>query len=126
MRLTATSQANGAVSDAGYADLTVIRPVITVTKAAYLDDQSTLLTGSDRVLPAQFIQYKISVSNGGAAAASSVHVDDVLPAQLTYNTMTGDAAGWTFSGSGNTRAADLSGTMAAGASRYFWIRVQVK
>ena len=126
LRLMATSQFNGGVSDMGFADLTVIRPIIAVTKAAYLDNQSTLLTGSDRVLPGQFIQYKITVTNSGGTSATNVHVDDILPAALTYDAMTADAAGWTFTGSGNTRAADLGGTLAASGTRYFWIRVQVK
>lgn len=78
------------------------------------------------MLPGDFIQYRITVTNSGGAPASAVHIDDVLPATLTYHSMSADAAGWTFSGTGNTRAADLTGTLVVGNSRFFWIRAQVK
>lgn len=123
--LRARSVASSAVSDAGFADLTVIRASLTIAKVAYRDDQTTVIGGSDLVLPGEFIQYRITVTNAGSAAASSVHVDDVLPAQLAYASATGDAAGWSFSNSGNDLDADLSGTLAPGASRFFWVRVQV-
>lgn len=38
LRLRATSTTNGAVSDQGFADLTVVRPSLTVTKAAFRDN----------------------------------------------------------------------------------------
>lgn len=126
LRLRATSTTNGAVSDQGFADLTVVRPSLTVTKAAFRDNQTTAIGPSDRVLPGDFIQYRITVTNSGGAPASAVHIDDVLPATLTYHSMSADAAGWTFSGTGNTRAADLTGTLVVGNSRFFWIRAQVK
>ena len=123
--LDATSVANGATTDQGFADLTVIKASMSVTKEAYRDNQTTLLGGGDTALPGEFIQYKVTVTNGGTAAASTVHVDDLLPATLTYNTATGDLAGWTFTPSGNDLDADLTGTLAPAASRFFWIRVQV-
>ena len=123
--LTATSTGNVGVSDAGFADLTVIRPALSMAKAAYRDNQSTLLGVGDVVLPGEYIQYKITVSNGGAAAASVVHIDDLLPTEVTYQSATGDLAGWTFANTGNDVDADLTGTLAPSASRFIWIRVRI-
>jgi len=123
--LTATSVTDNGVDDQGAVDITVVRPALTVAKAAYRDDQTTLIGGSDEVLPGEFIQYRITVTNSGDAAASSVQIDDVLPGELTFISASGDLAGWTITNTGNTVEADLSGTLAAGASRYIWIRVQI-
>lgn len=122
--LRARSVASPATLDDGYADLTVIRPALAISKQAYRDDQSTLI-GAGTVVPGEFIQYRVTVTNSGSAAAASVHVDDLLPGELTFASASGDAAGWTFNNSGNDVNADLSGTLAVGASRYFWIRAQV-
>ena len=123
--LEARSVANGAITDQGFADLTVIKASMSITKQVYRDDQTTLLGGGDTVLPGEFIQYRVTVTNAGTAAASSVHVDDILPVELTYQSATGDLAGWTFMNTGNDLDADLTGALAPAASRFFWIRVQV-
>lgn len=125
VRLVARSVSDAGVSDDGSADLTVIRPALVVTKEAFRDDQSTAIGAADRVLPGEFIQYRVSVTNSGSAAATSVHVDDLLATELTYVSATGDAPGWTFASSGNDLDADLAGSLAAGANRFFWIRVSV-
>lgn len=128
--LRATSVGNNTVFDNGFADLTVIKPLLTIAKAAYRDDQVTLITGADRVLPAEYIQYRISVTNGGTAPASAVQLLDSLPAQLTYTSSAGDFAGWTITTSGAANyivTANLtSGPLAAGSTRYIWVRAQVK
>jgi hypothetical protein len=54
-----------------------------------------------------------------------VHVDDALPAQLTFASTSPDAAGWTLGNVGNNVTADLSGNLAVGASRFFWVRASV-
>ncbi len=122
--LLATSVANNSVSNTGSADLTVIKPSLTVSKVAYRDDQTTAV-GAGLVLPGEFIQYKITVTNTGAGPAASVQISDVLPAQLTFTSATGDVAGWTIGNSGATVTASLGGTLASSASRFIWIRVQV-
>lgn len=122
--LTARSVADPGVSDNGFADLTVIRPLLAITKEAYRDDQVTPI-GAGQVLPGEFIQYRVTVTNSGTADASGVHVDDLLPAEVTFASATGDAAGWTFANSGNDLDADLSGTLVPGASRFFWVRVSI-
>jgi len=126
LRLRATSVGDNTKTDDGTADLTVIRPAITVGKAAYRDDQVTLLGPTNVVLPNEAIQYKVSVSNGGASGAASVQIADNLPAELTFLSASGDLAGWTISNVGNNVSASLTGSLAAGATRFIWIRARVK
>jgi trimeric autotransporter adhesin len=126
LKLRATSVGDVSKTDDGTADLTVIRPAITVAKGAYRDDQVTLLGPTDNVLPNEAIQYKISVTNGGASGAASVNIADNLPAELTFLSATGDAAGWTIGNAGNNVTASLTGSLAAGATRFIWIRARVK
>ncbi len=123
--LTATSVGDNTKTDNGTADLTVIRPALSMAKAAYRDNQTTLLGGGDVVLPGEYIQYKITVTNNGAAPASVVHIDDLLPSEVTYQSAAGDLAGWTITNTGNDVVADLTGTLAAGTSRFIWIRVRI-
>lgn len=125
LTLTATSGNDNTKNDAGSYVITVIRSAVTITKVAYKDDQTTTV-GASKVLPGDYVQYKITVTNGGAAAASTVVVTDPLASQLSYDSATGDAAGWSFTPSGGGVQATLSCTLAAGASRYFWVRAQVK
>lgn len=123
--LTATSAANGSVSDNGSFDLTVIRSNVVITKVAYMDDQTTAI-GASLVVPGQYIQYKITVTNNGAAPASTVEITDPLATQLTYVSATPDAAGWTITTPSGVVTADLTGTLAAAGSRYIWVRARVK
>jgi uncharacterized repeat protein (TIGR01451 family) len=126
LKLRATSVGDNTKTDDGTADLTVIRPAISVAKAAYRDDQVTLLGAPDRVLPNEAIQFKISVTNSGTTAASSVAIDDGIPAEMTYLSSVGDAAGWTINFAGGNVNATLTGTLAVGATRFIWIRARVK
>jgi len=123
--LKARSVASPGTSNTGFADITVIRPLLTVLKVAFRDNQTTPI-GSGTVVPGEFIQYKITVTNSGSAPASVVHVADALATQLTFSGTTPDAAGWTLSNAGNNVTGDLTGTLAAGVSRFFWIRASVK
>ncbi|HEX8358929.1 MAG TPA: hypothetical protein VF613_02350 [Longimicrobium sp.] len=128
--LTATSGNGASQSDSGSRVVTVIRAAISMSKQAYLDNQTTELVAADRVLPGQYIQYKITVTNTGGAAATltgtGYGITDPLPSQVTYVSTSGDAAGWTISESSGTVSATLTGTLAPAASRFFWIRVQIK
>ena len=123
--LKARSTSSPGTSDNGFADLTVIRPSVTILKVAFRDNQVTPI-GTGTVVPGEFIQYKITVTNTGSAAASTVHITDALATQLTFASTTPDAAGWTLSNVGNNVTGDLTGTLAAGTSRFFWIRASVK
>ena len=126
VRLTAVSGTASTTSARGYTVARVVRASLQITKQAYRDDQTTLLAASDRVLPGQYVQYKITVASIGTSGAVTVHVADPLPTQLTYTAATPDAGGWTISSANATLTADLAGTLAAGQSRYFWVRVRVK
>ncbi len=124
--LAATSVNDGTATDDGFMDLTVIRPVVTIVKAAYRDDQSTVIGAGDTVLPGEFIQYLVTVTNGGSTNAVSVTVNDPLPAQVTYNTASNNVGTWSFVEAANTLDATLtSGPLAPAASVSFWIRVQI-
>ena len=113
----------GAAADSGFADLTVIRPSVTITKAAWEDDKSGPLAGNP--VPGDFIQYRIEVANNGSAAASSVVVTDDLPAEVTYDSTTDDGNWSSITFADPRVTANLSGTLAAGNSAVFWIRVQI-
>lgn len=135
LRLTATSGNTSTVSDVGNRVVRVIKAAISMTKQAYRDNQTTVIgTGTggntDRVLPGEYIWYRIAVTNNGLAAATltgtGYGVVDVLPGAVTYVSSTGDAAGWTISESAGTVSATLTGTLAPGATRFFWVRVQVE
>jgi uncharacterized repeat protein (TIGR01451 family) len=124
--LTATSANNASISDPGNYTVTVVRAALSIAKAAFRDNQTTAITASDLVLPGEYIQYRITVTNTGGAAATTVAVSDVLPAEVTYVSTSTDAAGWTINESAGTVSATLSGTLATSASRYFWVRVRIK
>jgi uncharacterized repeat protein (TIGR01451 family) len=125
--LLATSSNNAAISDPGSYTITVVKAQLTMAKTAYKDDQTTTINNTtDRVLPGQYIQYKVAVTNAGTAAAQTISVSDPLPSEVTYQSASGDAAGWTISNVAGTVTGALTGTLAPGATRYFWIRVQVK
>ena len=131
--LTATSTTDATKSDPGNRVVNVVRAAISMTKEVFQDNQTTPIGGplsSDRVLPGQYIQYKVTVTNTGGAAATltgtGFGITDALPSQVTYVSTSADAAGWTISQSSGTVSASLTGTLAPGTSRFFWIRVQVK
>jgi uncharacterized repeat protein (TIGR01451 family) len=126
IRLTATSTTTPATSDVGDATVHVVRAALSMSKEPYRDNKTTAITGTDRVLPGEYIQYKITVTSTGGASATTVQVSDPLPGQVTYSANTPDAAGWTISESGGTVSAALAGTLANGQSRFFWVRVRVK
>ncbi|HEX8275813.1 MAG TPA: hypothetical protein VF615_24470 [Longimicrobiaceae bacterium] len=125
LTLAATSSTDPSTTDTGSYTVTVIGASVSMSKEAFRDNQTTAIGAGDRVLPGEYIQYRITVTNTGASAASTVSVSDPLPAQVTYQSASGDAAGWTISESSGTVTAGLA-TLAPSASRFFWIRVRVK
>lgn len=125
LTLTATSSTDPSATDTGSYTVTVTGASISMSKEAFRDDQTTAIGAGDRVLPGEYVQYKITVTNTGASAASTISVSDPLPAQVTYQSAAGDVAGWTIGESAGTVTAGLA-SLAPSASRYFWIRVRVK
>ncbi|HEU0013996.1 MAG TPA: hypothetical protein VFQ45_09950 [Longimicrobium sp.] len=137
IQLTATSGDDAGVDDTGDYDITVTRPTMAMTKTAYkhdtvnnLPDESDPIDGGDEVLPGETIWYKLEIENEGDQPASAITVTDVLPAQVTYVANAGDGGtpAWVINYNGGTFTVTgtLSGELAAGSSRYFWIRVTIK
>src|SRR6266571_350803 len=123
--LNGRSVGQPSTADQGFLDLTVVKPNLTLTKAAYLDDGVTLASGT--VVPGQIIRYRMTVTNAGSTSASSVQVTDALPAQVTY-VSTSSSTGWSVSVSGQNVTASYTGTggvLAASASATFELRVSI-
>src|SRR5207249_2410694 len=110
LTLTATSTNTPAQNSAGDVTVRVVKAALSMTKVAYRDNQTTVINNTtDRVLPNEFIQYKITVTNGGLASASTVSITDALPAAVTYNLATGDVpAEWAISQVAGTVTANLT------------------
>jgi uncharacterized repeat protein (TIGR01451 family) len=123
--LTATSTVTATSSNAGTLAVTVTRAGITMAKQLYRDDRTTLVNGAAKVTGGEYVQYRVTVTSTGGADATTVSITDPIPAEVTYDSATPDAAGWTIVTGAGTLTADLAGTLAAGASRFFWIRVRV-
>ena len=123
--LTGRSVGQPATTDPGFMDLTVIKPNLTLTKAAYLDDGVTPVASG--VIPGQIIRFRFTVTNGGATSASNVLVTDALPAQVTY-VSTSSSTGWTVTVVGQNVTANYTGTggvLAASANATFELRVSI-
>ena len=125
VRLVAESATTPATTDAGYVDYTVIRPSMGFTKEAWNDARSAQISAN--VFPGDFIQYKIIVQNTGTAAASGISITDALPGAVAYDSNSGDGGSpsWGISEASGTVTGTLT-TLPAGATRYFWIRVQIR
>lgn len=123
--LTASPAGDPGTTDDGFADMTVIRPALAIVKEAWLGDRSAQIVGN--VLPGDFIEYHVTVTNTGTAPAASVVVTDALQvADVTYITNENTGGAWTsISFASPTVTAVLNGPLAAGGSAEFWIRVQV-
>jgi uncharacterized repeat protein (TIGR01451 family) len=122
----ATAVNDGSANDESGYIVTIVKPALAITKEAWLDNQSAEISAD--VLPGQFIQYKVIVTNNGTAPASSVVVTDALGAlPVTYISNSQPAALWSsIVESAGTVTGTLSGTLAAsGGTAYFWIRVQI-
>jgi len=126
LTMTATSIVTATSSNAGDVTVTVARAGVTMTKQLYRDDRTTLVTGPANVSTGEYVQYRVTLTNGGTASATSLIVTDPIPGAVTYDSATPDAAGWTIATAAGTLTGSLAGTLAVGASRFFWIRVRVK
>ena len=126
LTLTATSNAAPVATDTGDLTVTVARAGLAIAKQLYRDNQTTLVSGA--VATGEYVQYRVMVTSTGVADATAINVADAIPAQVTYVTAAGDIAGWSFAPAvpSPTLTATLAGALAAGTSRYFWVRVRVK
>jgi uncharacterized repeat protein (TIGR01451 family) len=127
--LTAESQGEAGIDDSDLVAVTVVRPAITMTKAAYRDDQTTLIDdgAGDEVLPGETFQYRIDITNNGTDDAVSIEVSDPLAPSLTYVSADGDVpADWTIVEATGTVTATLNVAIPPATTRTFWIRVTVE
>lgn len=129
--LTATSGNESGVDDTGGYDITITRPSVGMAKGVYKDAAGVpgaAFTSADEVLPGEVMWYKLEVVNAGDQEANGVVVTDLLPAQVNYVSTTADAAGWTlgYDAATTTVTGTLGGSLNAGATRFFWIKVTVK
>jgi len=133
--LTATSQTVPATTDTGDYLVTVIMPVLSMTKVAYSDNNQTAIGAP---VPGDYIWYLITVTNSGSATASNIVVSDVLPSQVTFISAAGVDGIWTSivhdgavpagpaTTAGGTVTATLDGPLSVGSSSVsFWIQVQI-
>jgi uncharacterized repeat protein (TIGR01451 family) len=129
--LRATSETGpGDAEDNGFADFTVNRPVMSITKrACWVADCATGDVAPDSIAPGDSFWYHIDVENTGSVAASAVTIDDDLPIQV-YKV--GEAMDpftvWSITTTGTPGVdehvnAVYPGTLAAGPVR--WIAIQV-
>ena len=107
--------------------VTVVRPSLTITKGAYTDSGVTTPVSAD-VLPGETIYYLVTVTNTGTAAAESVSVEDVLPSQVTFVSVTagsGSEAWTSLSESGSVVTGTLSSLSNTGGSNQASFIVEV-
>lgn len=123
--LTATAADDALITSTGTHTVTVIKAALSLTKEVFRDNQTTPITATDRVIPGELIWYKLTITNTGAAAASSLSLTDQLPAEVTYNGNTASGS-WTVTNTAGTITATLTGTLGASASDVIWIHVTVK
>ena len=129
VELSATAQSDGAVTDAGSITVERVSAALTITKRALDGERSAQVTA---ILPGQYIEYEITVTNGGTSPAEDVVVTDELDSDfVTYVSSENTGGAWTpistsTNGDGNTVVtATLADPLAAGASATFYVRVQV-
>lgn len=111
-----TTTNNGDAANNGMArdddDYRLALPVLSVNKASRVTADG-VSTSNFKAIPGATVEYCIAVTNGGTAAASSVNVTDLIPANTTY--VAGSArTGATVTGSG--ASAVCSGGTATGTS----------
>lgn len=136
LTLTATLQVDPVINSSASTIVRVIRPAITFTKAAHLDDGSGNAPAaaqiSSEVEPGAVIWYRLTVTNANADAAPAVDVkvEDVLPDALEFLAVVAEVGNWTFStdqsGAVTTVTATLNGQLAVGGSASFLIKVRVR
>lgn len=127
LTLTATGVAPaGAASDNDGTVIAAVTP--TGTLASFVKTATDTLGNAlgATVVPGQYIDYLITVTQGSTAATSLV-ITDALPAEVEYVSATGVTGTWTsITESGGTVTATYNGTLAATASASFRIRVRVR
>ncbi|HMO75055.1 MAG TPA: hypothetical protein PKD99_08750 [Sphingopyxis sp.] len=130
---------NDANRDAAHSaadDYTVRTATLTVTKSSRVISDPFNLTTNPKMIPGATVEYCIAIANSGSADATSVAINDSVPAQLTFTTgtillngtVTGGTCNADGAAGGSYAAPVVSGTIptvAAGATRTLVFRATV-
>ena len=128
--LTAEAQSDASVTDTGSITVERVAAALVITKTAWNDGRSAEVT---EILPGQYIDYEITVTNNGSSPAESVVVTDELDSDfVSYVSSENTGSAWTpitaiVNGDGNTVVtATLAAPLAPAASATFYVRVRVQ
>jgi len=124
IRLVATAQTAPNPSDRHMATVTIIKPLLTITKAVFTD-AATSVPVSGEVTPGQSLWYRVTVENTGTADAANVSVEDDLDDQLVFVDVTQAASFWDSLSESLSVVTATKTTFPAGASASFVIEVTV-
>lgn len=117
-------------------DYTVQTATLAVTKTSRVISDPFNSTTNPKLIPGAVVEYCIAVANSGSVAATSVVINDAVPAQLLFSsgtillngTVTGTTCNADGAAGGSYSAPNVSGTIAtiaAGATRTLVFRATV-
>ena len=117
-------------------DYTVQTATLAVTKTSRVISDPFNSTTNPKLIPGAVVEYCIAVANSGSVAATSVVINDTVPAQLLFSsgtillngTVTGTTCNADGAAGGSYSAPNVSGTIAtiaAGATRTLVFRATV-
>jgi uncharacterized repeat protein (TIGR01451 family) len=117
-------------------DYTVVTAALNVTKTSRVVSDPLNNTTNPKMIPGAVVEYCIAIQNTGAAAATSVNIDDSVPTQLTFSagsillngTVTGSTCNADGVAGGTYTAPLVEGTIAsiaAGTTRTLVFRATV-
>jgi len=117
-------------------DFTVVTATLNVTKTSRVVSDPVNLAVNPKMIPGAVVEYCIAIQNTGAAAASSIDIDDNVPSALTFTsgsillngTVTGIACNADGVAGGTYTAPLVEGSIAsiaAGATRTLVFRTTV-
>ena len=107
-----TAGVNDAARDGAHSaadDYTVQTATLAVSKSSRVISDPVNGTSNPKLIPGAVVEYCIAVGNSGGAPATSVVINDPVPAQLTFNAGT-ILLGGTYTGTVPTGTCDFNGT----------------
>src|SRR5439155_533555 len=97
---------------------------VTTMVRAVADLSITKSASPDPVRPGGILTYTVSVANAGPSAAANVRMDDLLPSQTTFRSVTSPAS-WTCTTPMTGTVTCTTPSLASGATATFTLAVQV-
>src|SRR2546427_39659 len=98
--------------------------MVTTAVRAVADLSITKSASPDPVRPGGILTYTVSVANAGPSAAANVRMDDLLPSQTTFRSVTSPAS-WTCTTPMTGTVTCTTPSLASGATATFTLAVQV-